>query len=189
MAEGISKSFECLPIDQLICAPIVAVAEGQAELCRVYLNNLFSLAFKDKEHTKINSIDFQLQRMIVGESGEAKTQDLKVIAPLLSLVPVPAFTMEEATVRFTMEIKEVNTQKNESSSEGSMDAGFSKWGFHANISGKVTTSSSNTRTSDHSAKYDIFARAVQQPPAEGMAKLTAIFASVIEPIEAGGQGA
>lgn len=189
MAEGISKSFECLPIDQLICAPIVAVAEGQAELCRVYLNNLFSLAFKDKEHTKINSIDFQLQRMIIGESGEAKTQDLKVTAPLLSLVPVPAFTMEEATVRFTMEIKEVNTQKNESSSEGSMDAGFSKWGFHANISGKVTTSSSNTRTSDHSAKYDIFARAVQQPPAEGMAKLTAIFASVIEPIEAGGQGA
>lgn len=189
MAEGISKSFECLPIDQLICAPIVAVAEGQAELCRVYLNNLFSLAFKDKEHTKINSIDFTLQRMVIGEGGESKTQDLKVTAPLLSLVPVPAFTMEEATVRFTMEIKEVNTQKNDSSAEGSMEAGFSKWGFHANISGKVTTSSSNTRTSDHSAKYDIFARAIQQPPAEGMAKLTSIFASVIEPIEAGGQGA
>lgn len=186
MADGITKSFECLPIDQLICAPIVAVAEGQAELCRVYLDNLFKLAFKDKEHKAINSIDFNLQRMIVGENGETKPQDITVSAPLLSLVPVPAFTMDEATVRFTMEIKEVNTQKNETTAEASAEAGFSKWGFHANISGKVTTSSSNTRTSDHSAKYDIFARAVQQPPAEGMAKLTSIFASVIEPIETGG---
>lgn len=186
MADEITKSFECLPIGQLICAPIVAVAEGQAELCRVYLDNLFRLAFKDKEHKEINTINFNLQRMIVGENGEAKTQDITVSAPLLSLVPVPAFTMDEATVRFTMEIKEVNTQKNDSSSEVTSDAGFSKWGFHANISGKVTTSSSNTRTSDHSAKYDIFARAVQQPPAEGMAKLTSIFASVIEPIEGSG---
>lgn len=185
MADEITKSFECLPIDQLICAPIVAVAEGQAELCRVYLDNLFRLAFKDANHSEINSIDFNLQRMIVGENGEVKKQDITVSAPLLSLVPVPAFTMDEATVRFTMEIKEINSQKKDSSSEGTAEAGFSKWGFHAKISGKVTTSSSNTRTSDHSAKYDIFARAVQQPPAEGMAKLTSIFASVIEPIEAG----
>lgn len=186
MANEITRSFECLPIDQLICAPIVAVAEGQAELCRVYLNNLFRLAFKDNTHKEINSINFNLQRMIVSDTGEAKTQDITVSAPLLSLVPVPAFIMDEATVRFTMEIKEINTQKNKT--EGSVEtaAGFSKWGFHANIKGKVTTSSSNTRTSDHSAKYEIFARAVQQPPAEGMAKLTSIFASVIEPIEAGG---
>lgn len=186
MANGITKSFECLPIDQLICAPIVAVAEGQAELCRVYLDNLFRLAFKDKTHKEINSINFNLQRMIVSDTGEAKSQDITVSAPLLSLVPVPAFTMEEATVRFTMEIKEINTQENKTEGSVETDAGFSKWGFHANIKGKVTTASNNTRTSDHSAKYEIFARAVQQPPAEGMAKLTSIFASVIEPIEAGG---
>lgn len=186
MADGITKSFECLPIDQLICAPIVAVAEGQAELCRVYLDNLFRLAFKskDKDHKEINSIDFNLQRMIVSDTGEVKTQDITVSAPLLSLVPVPAFTMDEATVRFTMEIKEINTQENKTEGTVETEAGFSKWGFHAKISGKVTTSSHNTRTSDHSAKYEIFARAVQQPPAEGMAKLTSIFASVIEPIGA-----
>lgn len=186
MAEGISRSFESLPIDQLICAPLIAVANGQAELCKVYLDNLFRLAFsgeKGGDSKKINSIKFNLQRMIVGDNGDVKNQDIEVEAPLLALVPVPAFTMDEATVQFTMEIKEVSTQQNDSSSETNVDTGFSKWGFHANISGKVTTSSSNTRTSDQSAKYDIYARAVQQPPAEGMAKLTSIFASVIEPVE------
>lgn len=67
-------------------------------------------------------------------------------------------------------------------------AKFSAWGFSSSVTGKVTTSHENTRTTDQSAKYDIFARASQQPPAEGMAKLTALFASVVEPIEAEGSG-
>lgn len=184
MADEIGKSFECLPIEQLICAPIVAVAEGQAELCRVYLDQLFKLAYKKGGNNKeINSIDFILERKIIDKDGKVGPQNVTVSAPLLSLVPVPAFTMDEATVRFTMEIKEINTQKKESASEAGGEVELNKFGFSAKITGKVTASSNNTRTSDHSAKYDIYARAVQQPPAEGMAKLTSIFASVIEPIQ------
>lgn len=184
MADEISKSFECLPIDQLICAPIVAVAQSQAELCSVYLNTLFSLAYKGNDRTKINTIDFNLQRLVVDDSGDAKTQDVKVSAPLLSLVPVPAFTMDEATVRFTMEVKEINKKTDKSHAEAETEVGYGSWGFHASIKGKVSADSSHTRESDHSAKYEIYARASQQPPAEGMAKLTSIFASVIEPITA-----
>lgn len=41
----VGKGFESLPIGQLICTPLLAVAQGQAELCRVYLDHLFKLAF------------------------------------------------------------------------------------------------------------------------------------------------
>lgn len=189
MADEVSKSFESLPIDQLICAPILAVAQGQSELCRVYIDHLLELAFeKDSEgkptgNTRV--IKFNLTRNVITPDGEVKPQTVLVEAPLLALVPVPAFTMDEATVRFTMEVKEVSTSKDTTTTEESATAGFSKWGFHAEVTGKVTTSSENTRSSDHSAKYDIYARAVQQQPAEGMAKLSQIFASVIEPIETG----
>ena len=104
------------------------------------------------------------------------------------LVPVPSFTMDETTVRFTMEVKEVSTSKITSASDISASSSFSFWGFKANVSGKVTSSSENTSSSDHSAKYEIYARDVQQPT-EGMAKLTQLFASVIEPIEVGGGSA
>lgn len=67
--------------------------------------------------------------------------------------------------------------------QSEMEAGYSGWGFTASISGSVTTQSEHTRTTDKSAKYELYARAIQQPPAEGMAKLTSIVASVIEPIE------
>ncbi len=190
MAEEIGKSFESLPIHQLICAPILAVAEGQDALCKVYLDNILKIAFedhKDGETAKAKVIKFTVNRMVTNADGSIKTQPVEMEAPLLSLIPVPAFTMDEATVKFTMEVKEVNTEKKNVSSEASSTVS-SNWFCRANISGKVTTSADNTRTSDKSAKYEIFARAVQHPPAEGMAKLTQIFASVIEPISAGGGG-
>lgn len=187
MAEDLGKSFESLPIGHLICTPIVEVARGQAELCRVYLDYLFSLAFKNGNPEEgINSIKFTIQRQIVSPEGDTQLQPIEVEAPLLALVPVPAFTMEEATVRFTMEVKDVKTDKSKNASSLDTTAGFSKWGFHASVTGKVATSHENTRTSDKSAKYELYARACQQEPAEGMAKLTSILASVMEPIESKG---
>ena len=181
MAEEFGRSFATLPMGQLICGPIIAVAQGQSELCRVYLDYLFELAFREGDPEKgINSVKFKLPRQIVTPEGDTKTVELEVEAPLLSLVPVPAFTMDEATVQFTMEVKDIKTDKSGSASSLDTMAKFSAWG--------LSTSRENTRTTDQSAKYDIFARASQQPPAEGMAKLTSLFASVVEPIEAEGSG-
>ncbi len=83
----LGKNFATLPIDQLICAPILAVAQGQAELCRVYLDNLFTLAYKKdnagKGSGEINSVKFTLNRMVLGENGETAPQQFEVEAPLL----------------------------------------------------------------------------------------------------------
>lgn len=191
---SITQDFEGLPLGLLICQPIIEVANGQAELCNVYLDNLFKLAFKTMpdlekdDAVEARVIKFTLNRTVIdASSGATKTLPVEVEAPLLSLVPVPAFTMDEATVRFTMEVKESTGEKNNNDTETGMQSSFGLWGFKANISGKVTTKSENTRTSDKSAKYDIYARAVQQPPAEGMSKLTDLFASIIEPLETGNQ--
>lgn len=43
---AISDNFTGLPIGLLICQPLIEVARGQAELCNVYLDQLFRLAFK-----------------------------------------------------------------------------------------------------------------------------------------------
>ena len=81
-----------------------------------------------------------------------------------------------------MEVKDSTADKLAESNESTMQSSMNIWGFSTTISGKVTTSRENTRSSDKTAKYDIYARAAQQPAAEGMAKLSSIFASVIEPI-------
>jgi len=175
-----------LPIETLICEPLIAVAKGQSKLVDVYLEQLFKLAYIDGDPTKgTKLIKFNLQRPVTTGKGQVSKQTIEVEAPLLSLVPVPAFTMSEATVEFTMEIKSQETSKETSSAEAGSEVSASYWGVSAKITGKASTSKENTRTSDKSAKYMITAKAVQQAPSEGMAKLTQLFASVIEPIEAG----
>ena len=94
---------------------------------------------------------------------------------------MPAFTMDEATVDFNMEVKESLVSADTSSE--SISNTFKFWGHSASITGNVAASQSRTRSTDSSAKYQIHARAVQQAPSEGMAKLTALFASAMEPIE------
>ena len=190
---AISDNFTGLPIGLLICQPLIEVAKGQAELCNVYLDQLFRLAFKSMpdlekgEAVEARTVKFKLNRMVVdAASGETKPVTVDVEAPLLALVPVPAFTMEEATVNFTMEVKDSTSDKLTKSDESTLQSSLSAWGFSTTISGKVTTSRENTRTSDKTAKYDIYARAAQQPAAEGMAKLSSIFASVIEPVTSSG---
>lgn len=189
---AITNDFTGLPLGLLVCQPIIEVAKGQAELCNVYLDQLFRLAFKTMPDTSTDEaveariVKFKLNRTVVdANSGGTKVVPVEVEAPLLALVPVPAFTMDEATVQFTMEVKESTSEKVTTESEKGFQSGFSAWGFSASVSGKVTTSKENTRTSDKSAKYEIYARAAQQPAAEGMSKLSDIFASVIEPISTG----
>ncbi len=186
----IASQFVGLPLGLLVCQPIMEVAKGQAALCQVYLDNLFALAFQSDEKTgelKAKTVKFTLNRMVVN-NGDQKTVPIQVEAPLLSLVPVPAFTMDETTVRFTMEVRDQSVDKNSTSANVTTSAGYSGWGFKASISGSVTTQGEHTRTTDKSAKYEIYARACQQPPAEGMAKLTSIVASVIEPVDVSGGG-
>lgn len=193
---AITDDFTGIPLGLLVSQPIIEVAKGQAELCNVYLDQLFALAFKkapvfsgdaDPEAVEARVVKFKLNRQVVDSaSGNIKTAPVTVEAPLLALVPIPAFTMDEATVRFTMEVKEVETTKNTVGTTDTFKSSFGAWGYSTNISGSVTTDNSHTRTTDKSAKYEIYARAAQQPAAEGMAKLSTIFASVIEPISAGG---
>ena len=96
---------------------------------------------------------------------------------------MPAFTMDEATVDFNMEVKESSVSADTSSESISNTDTFKFWGVQCVDHRKCGASQSRTRSTDSSAKYQIHARAVQQAPSEGMAKLTALFASAMEPIE------
>lgn len=50
----IAQSFEGLPIENLITAPIIAAVKGQQELSSVYIDNLLSLAYSDEADKETN---------------------------------------------------------------------------------------------------------------------------------------
>lgn len=184
-----AKSFVGLPIEALICAPLVAGAKAQQELTAVYVDGIMKLAYKGGSNDKkTNTLDFTVERPVAKENGTTSKENFTINAPLLSLVPVPAFTMDELTVDFEMEVKNSDMSQTETKADVQSTINYKSWfGLSANITGNVSSDSTHKRESDSSATYKIHARAIQQPPSEGMAKLTALFSQMMEPIPAGGK--
>ncbi|WP_204217832.1 DUF2589 domain-containing protein [Pseudoflavonifractor sp. An85] len=185
LRDDASKQFAGLPMGLLISQPILEAAKGQAALCQVYLQTIYQLAFVDGDPEKgTKTVNFSFKRLIMDpKTGQESTKDMSIEVPLISLVPLPAFTMDEATVDFSMEIHEqaVDSSNNTESVTNTDSLNF--WGCNASITGTVSATTSHTRTTDNTSKYIIHARAVQQPPSEGMAKLTSLFAASMEPME------
>lgn len=182
--KGVQVSqFAGLPIESLICGPILAAARGQQELTALYIDGVKKLAYEDESAKKTNQIEFQYERPIIGADKKVTVQKCKVEAPLISLVPVPAFTMDELTVDFDMEVKSTELQDDKSHKDASSTVEYNSWfGPDASITGNISSDSEHKRQTDSSATYKIHARAVQQPPSEGMAKLTSLMAQAMEPI-------
>lgn len=182
----VASSFVGLPIESLICGPIIAAAKGQQELTAVYVDGLMKLAYKDgKAGGDTNLLEFNVDRPVQNDDGSVTTKTFKINAPLLSLVPVPAFTMDELTVDFNMEVKNSDLSSTDTKTDVQSSLNYKSWfGLSASITGNVSSDSSHKRQTDSSATYQIHARAVQQQPSEGMAKLTSLFSQMMEPIPA-----
>lgn len=177
--------FMGLPLGVLLSQPILEAARSQAALCQVYLETLFQLAYVEGDPEKgTRCIDFTFQRQVIDkETGAESTRAFTVSAPLLSLVTLPSFTMDEATVDFDMEVHDQTLTSRAPDPSSATKEGLGYWGYNGAITGKVSAGKDHTRATDNTAKYTLHARAVQQPPSEGMAKLTSLFAASIEPVE------
>ena len=155
------KAFVGLPIEDLICSPIIGAAKGQRALAQETLSFVNDLAFLPKDNDdgskNANIIDVSLDRLTNSSTtGEMAHVNQKIQMPMISLVNIPNFAMDTMEIDFVMSVGQTSSS--------------------------TDTSSSSTRATDFSAKYEVHATAKQLPPTEGMAKFTQIMASVIEPI-------
>lgn len=187
--------FKGLPIKDLILDPIISSAEGQKALAATTLDFVDSIGFTtDKDGNKeANVMNVKVPRF-VGDSTTPIYENISM--PVITLVEIPNIAINDIDVEFTMEVKShtenksssENTQTDKSSTDVKAKASYGGWGFKASGSvehknshtGTVTTKSSNTRSTDFSAKYDIKVAAKQMPQAEGMSRFTGILSQLIE---------
>lgn len=191
---GVASSFAGLPIESLIGGPFLAAAKVQQQLAATYVDTVMKLAYREKkkkeekEETKqeTNILTFEVPRPVISEKdGETsvEVENMQINAPLLALVQIPSFQMDEVTVDFDMEVKTSDMKSDETKMDVGSTVNFKSWfGLNASITGNVSSDSVHKRESDSSATYKIHARAIQQPPSEGMAKLTSLLTQAMEPL-------
>ncbi len=185
---SIGENFKGLPMRELIAAPLIAVAEAQQELASTAWDFYQKIAFySDKEElpqgvskgdTRI--VKFKVNRPIT-QNGQMKMVEQEIQAPFIGLVPIPSLLIDRVNVDFQMEVSTTETHKDNFSSDVSTNIS-SGWFVKAEVSGKVSTSRENTRSTNQTGKYQIHVSASQQQQTEGLSKLMDIMASCIEPV-------
>ena len=92
------KAFVGLPIEDLICAPIIGAAKGQRALAQETLSFVNDLAFLPKDNDdgskNANIIDVSLDRLTNSSTtGEVAHVNQKIQMPMISLVNIPVITL------------------------------------------------------------------------------------------------
>ena len=173
-------SFTGLPMDELISAPLIAVAEAQQQLATSYLDFYSKMTFEDDAKTRC--LEFDLKRPVMGP-GDIREQEVKVKAPFLGLVPIPSLLIDDVNIDFQMEVTDALTSKSSENVDMSADVTPKWFGSSVSVQGKVRTSRENTRSTDQNAKYQVSVSARQQSQTEGLSKLMDIMESCIEPLD------
>lgn len=177
---AIAEQFAGLKMDELIGGPLTAAADASTLLANSTADFINKVGFDN--NGKVRTIAFSYQRRSMNEDGTSNLDEMKVDVPMLAIVPIPNLQIDEVNILFDMEVKQ--SEK----SEKSMDLGASITGklnlgiVKVSVTGSVSAHSSNTRSSDNSAKYHVDVRATNHGTPEGLARVLDMMAVNISPM-------
>ncbi|MFZ6815667.1 DUF2589 domain-containing protein [Undibacterium sp. Rencai35W] len=180
MADNFYGTLKGIPIDYLVSAPLMAAGRANIALAQSMEEFVMQIGFVGGDPKNgTNNIVFNLERPYTDpDTNQVTTQTITVTCPLLGLVPIPALLVDNVTVDFTTT---VDTSSSSTTATSATVTGSYKGGCFA-MSGSVTASKNQMRSSNQSATYSFHVQADQQPATEGMGKLMDVMASCITPV-------
>jgi len=198
MADGLvdmGKQFGNLPMESLIGGPLQAAAKANAQMVMTNAQFIIETGFQkdDKGNpTKANMVEFSFEQLLTSKDDKGNVvqtpQEVKVKAPMLAILPLPALKVQQAEVTFSMQVNSSTSDETSSDSSAAMSgSGSVGWGpfkVTVKVSGKTSSHSKHTRKSDNSAKYDVHVLAQDDGIPEGLARILDMMADAITPISA-----
>ena len=172
---GGGRADKGVPMDAWVTAPLLAAARSNMVLAESTLDYVQRLAYVDPSdpNSGPRMLRFQIERKYKKTDGGFGSELLKVEAPVLALLPVPALLVDEVQIDFATTVNQAITQSSSSSSKTETE--------QVKMSGQLSVQSDQTRKSDYRATYSFRLHASQQPATEGMNMLTDIMATAMTP--------
>lgn len=176
-----------LPMDELIGAPMVSVVGAQRDLAQVMIGYVNEVGYAEQGSEEARMLKFKMDKPVISEDANGNVTvsktEMEFQAPVLGLLPMPSLLVDHVTIDFQMEVTAAESSKSKTDGDvqATVSGGFGC--FKASVTGKVSTSKENTRSTNQTAKYQIHVEANQQPQTECMAKLMDMFASCTEPVD------
>ena len=176
---SIGDQFKGLDMKNLIGGPLTAAAEASILLARSTANFINEVGFDADKKTR--TVLFKYTKQEPTPDGNIDNREMSIDVPLLAIVPIPNLQIDEVNILFDMEVKQCEKSESSMSGSGSFSAKVG-WGpVSVSVSGSVSAHSSNTRSSDNSAKYHVDVRATNHGTPEGLARVLDMMAASVSP--------
>ncbi len=168
------KELSSIDFSSMIGGPLTAVVNAQTQAAKATVDFIKEVGFTKDESGKqtLNNVKFSYTK---ASQDENMRDNVELIVPLLTIVPIPYIRVEDTTIEFKAKINSVSTR--ESSSNFGVDASLAVkhgWGM-GNVKLKVNTSyqkaskSGSKETKTYS--LDVRVHAVQDEIPAGMEKV------------------
>ena len=175
---NVADQFKGLPMSDLIGGPLKAACEANVLMAKAtsdFINNIGFNRDKDGKVTDPRMVDFSYERPSKDKDGNPALDLVKIKVPILAIVPIPNLQVNNVDITFDMEVKSSTSAKESDSKKGSLEASasgsFGAFKADVKISGSVSSSKDNTRSSDASAKYHVEVSAINSGLPEGLARV------------------
>lgn len=179
-----------IPFGTLIGSPMTAAVEAQALAAQSSIDFIRSVGFEsdgeDEQFGAVRNVTFTYKSRDVAAGVD---QDVELVVPILTIVPIPFLRIEDMTIDFTSKITEelVRETKRDSSVEAKaeLSVGYKsflspvKVSFKGSISTKHSSSAStkNRYKTEHTININV--RAVQDDIPGGMGRVLDLLESAI----------
>lgn len=168
-----------LPIEKMIAAPLTATIKAQSEMSMALANFIQSVGFDRDGNIRMVNFNYM-------DTQEGKNVERHIQAPFLAMTGLPNMAVEEVNIAFEMTVASAGMEKSDSSEKLDTTAGYKAWysPVSASMTGSVSHSYSQTRSTDTRAKYSFNVTARKQGTPEALQRIIdAITDSVTRPQE------
>lgn len=104
----------------------------------------------------------------------------RLTVPLLTIVPIPFIRINDMTIDFEFQVKDVETAESQTEKNVSVNARTGGWFFKSSMKGSYTNRTSNKRETDRRTTLKITVSAVQDQVPEGLGRVLDILQDALK---------
>ncbi len=159
-----------LPIEKMVAAPLTAAMKAQSDMSVALANYIRSVGMDDKGNVRMVTFNYEDGEQKGGSDEGKVTRHIE--APFIAMTGIPNLAVEDVDVSFELSIATAEAEKHDGSQKIDTSAS-TKWfsPVTAKMTGSVTHSSSQTRSTDTRAKYSFHVSARKQQPPEALMRI------------------
>ncbi len=183
-----------IPYDEIIGAPLNAAVDANTRASETAADFILNVAFEEADDFSIFSnakepvtVTFNYRKETVDENGDTQEEEFEMKVPLLLLLHVPYFEVEQVTIDFNVKLNSVRKRSIEE--DGGIGGGgglFGGIGFF-NVSGSYQKTDKRGQEIERTYDQQVHVEAGSIEPPEGVTRILDVLEQTIT--ETGGSEA